>query len=97
MSKIAQYIQLQRISSIPDSELIVSGKAQSLPDYHWCKGCQWGTNLGDRYMCPFVMGSCARIPWSMETPNPEMLIKRIRYDHAYEKAKVDGTCKEEIQ
>lgn len=89
MTKVAHYVQLKRISSIPDSELIVFRKQKDIPDYHWCKGCQWGTNLGDRYMCPFVEGSCVRIPWSIEQPNPEMLHKRIQYEHEYEKHKAE--------
>lgn len=88
MTKVAEYVQLKRISSIPDSELIVSGQVKPLPEYHWCKGCQWGTNLGDRYMCPFVHGSCARIPWSIEAPNHEMLHNRIKYEHYHEEAKI---------
>ena len=89
MSEVARYVQLNRISCIPDSELIISGKQKDVPEYHWCKGCQWGTFLGDRYMCPFVEGSCVRIPWSIENPKPDMLHKRIKYEHEYEKHKVE--------
>lgn len=82
IDQVAKYIHLKRISSIPDSELIISGKMQGLPDKHWCKGCQWATNLDDRYMCPFVEGSCARIPWSIFEPAPDVLHKRIQYEHS---------------
>ena len=91
MTSVARYVALHRISSIPDSELIVSRKQKDIPDYHWCKGCQWATNLGDRYMCPFVEGSCVRIPWSIDNPNPELLHKRIRYEHEHEKNKQEDT------
>ena len=38
-------------------------------DQRWCDGCEWGVFLGDRTYCPFVVGSCARFPGTIEEPD----------------------------
>lgn len=66
-----------------DKDLIVKGAVEELPADHWCEGCAWATRLTDRYMCPFVYGSCVRLPHSIENPNQDILHSRIRYDRIY--------------
>ena len=34
----------------------------------WCYGCEWAKWVGDVCTCPFVEGSCARIPETMKSP-----------------------------
>lgn len=75
-----------RCREIPDSKLIVKSKAEELPIDHWCEGCGFATRLHDRYMCPFIAGSCVRLPGSLEKPSPELLRSRIRYDRIYTQA-----------
>ncbi|MBQ8507203.1 MAG: hypothetical protein IJ466_07240 [Clostridia bacterium] len=65
----------------PDSELIRGGRMQEIPADHWCRECAWATNLMDRFLCPFIEGSCVRIAGTMEKPEPmrlEMEIARKR-------------------
>lgn len=66
-----------------DKELIVKGAIKELPQDHWCEGCGFATRLSDRFMCPFVAGSCVRVPGSLENPSPEILHSRITYDRIY--------------
>lgn len=40
---------------------------------HWCMGCPYATFLGDRFSCPFVVGSCIRLPHTMERPDPTLI------------------------
>lgn len=49
-----------------------------LPEKHFCRGCCWAKVEPPVFMCPFVEGSCARIPETMENPDPEELHKRMR-------------------
>ena len=70
-------------TEVPDDQLITGGKIKPLPPDHWCDGCGFATRLPDRMMCPFVEGSCVRIPGSIENPNPDILHSRIRYDRIY--------------
>lgn len=65
------------LPEVPDSELICKNKRRDLPKGHWRMGCEYTTNLIDRFMCPFVEGSCIKIPRTMENPDPEYLEKRI--------------------
>lgn len=67
----------------PDDQLLVGGTIKPLPPDHWCDGCGFATRLTDRIMCPFVEGSCVRLPGTVEEPNRELLGRRIRYDRAY--------------
>ena len=39
-------------------------------DEHFCMNCSYGKFLGDRFYCPFVEGSCARMPWTITKPAP---------------------------
>lgn len=66
-----------------DKDLIIKGAIKDLPADHWCEGCAWATRLSDRYMCPFVYGSCVRLPKTIDNPDPELLHARIRYDRIY--------------
>lgn len=64
--------------SLPsDDKLLNTGDDNSLPEKHWCRGCVWGINMLDRFVCPFVEGSCARIPETMTNPNPELFRQKI--------------------
>lgn len=36
---------------------------------HWCFGCEWAKWLGDRCSCPFVIGSCVKLPRTMANPD----------------------------
>ena len=40
---------------------------------HWCMNCPYSTFLGDRFSCPFVQGSCIRLPDTMTKPNPKLI------------------------
>ena len=80
---------VERLTAVPDSELIIGGNTKPLPIDHWCEGCPWGSRMHDRYMCPFVEGSCVRLPGSMEHPAPEILHSRITYDRLYTDAHAD--------
>lgn len=73
----------------PDDKLLVNGAIKPLPPDHWCDGCGFDTRLPDRMVCPFVEGSCVRIPGSLENPSPEILHSRIRYDRIYTDAHVE--------
>lgn len=59
---------------------------KALPYYHWCDGCAYGTRLYDRYMCPFVEGSCVRIAGSLDMPDAEKLHNRINCKIIYDSA-----------
>ena len=72
-----------KVSVIPDEQLITNGKIKPLPPDHWCDGCGFATRLADRIMCPFIEGSCVRLPGSIENPNADILHSRIRYDRIY--------------
>ena len=45
-------------------------------DQRWCAGCEWGVFLGDRTYCPFVIGSCARFPGTVEEPDTEVFSEK---------------------
>ena len=62
----------------PDSELIVSDAASSIPEDHWCRGCPWAVNMIDRFVCPFVEGSCARVPETIIEPDMEKLRTKLQ-------------------
>lgn len=79
MNKLARYVQVRRVNQIPDDKLIISGKQFDLPPDHFYRGCCWATELPDRIVCPFVYGSCVRVPGSMEKPNIERLHRRVEY------------------
>ena len=85
--ELAKLMLNRRSDDIPDSDLIISGAHKELPEYHWCKKCVWATNLGDRYMCPFVEGSCVRFPDTIDAPDFNKLTGIIRYHHDYEKTR----------
>lgn len=42
---------------------------------HFCMNCSYGKFLGDRFYCPFVEGSCVRLPGSILKPAPKWLDK----------------------
>ena len=62
---------------------------------HWCSGCEWGYWLPDRCICPFVVGSCARLPDTLLAPIPHLVTaedmrayeKRIRIQQDQEDSK----------
>lgn len=81
LGKVAAEIYRRRMGDVPDSELIISNRQSELPDYHWCLGCQWGTVMADRVMCPLAIGSCARMPETMDNLDPEAVHNRIKHYH----------------
>lgn len=72
---------LRSRETIPDSELIVNGHKE-IPADHWCRGCEWATNLMDRFMCPFIDGSCAKIPMSIKHPDPQFFREELQNHNA---------------
>lgn len=74
---------VRKATYIPDEKLIIKGGTKPLPPDHWCDGCGFATRLPDRFMCPFVEGSCARLPGTLDAPNPDVLHARIKYDRIY--------------
>lgn len=52
--------------------------ARELPKKHFCRGCVWATVNPPVFICPFVEGSCAKIPETLENPDPERLHKWVR-------------------
>lgn len=44
---------------------------------HWCWGCYWAKILQDRFVCPFVNGSCAKIPRTITNPDPALVSSKI--------------------
>ena len=73
---------MEKLSAVPDDQLLTCN-IKPLPMDHWCDGCGFATRMPDRIMCPFIEGSCIRIPGSIEKPCPEILHSRIRYDRIY--------------
>lgn len=68
---------------IPDAELLKGGTFKPLPPDHWCEGCGWAKRMEDRFVCPFVQGSCVRVPGTLEKPDIDLLHKRVQYDRIY--------------
>ena len=60
---------------------------------HYCMGCPWGRYEGDRFFCPFVTGSCARLRGTVEEPIAELADSHLmRLECARRKA---GAMREE--
>lgn len=62
----------------PEAALIRELNARELPEEHWCRGCCWATVQPPVFICPFIEGSCARLPDTLEHPDKEKLRGRIR-------------------
>lgn len=43
----------------------------------WCRGCIWGIDTGTGTYCPFVVGSCVRVPGTISKPDPERVRKAM--------------------
>lgn len=82
-------IQMRYDAPPRDSELIQNGRQKELPGDHWCRGCDWATCLMDRFLCPFIEGSCARFPETILEPHPDMLAAEMHKRKPKEKAEPD--------
>ena len=40
---------------------------------HFCLYCPYAKFIGDRFFCPFVEGTCYKIPSTLVNPNPEIV------------------------
>lgn len=49
----------------------------SMDKNHLCWGCPWAKVLQDRFVCPFVSGSCVKIPKTIANPDPELVSRKI--------------------
>lgn len=70
----------------PEEPLLRNGYKE-IPKDHWCRGCEWAKNLLDRFMCPFIEGSCVKIPMSIQHPDPQFFQEELEYDRLYKAAK----------
>lgn len=73
-----------------DNELIRNGQRLELPQNHWCRGCEWATCLMNRFLCPFVEGSCARIPETILNPSVHRMTEEMQ--KALTKKPTDVDC-----
>ena len=39
----------------------------------FCLNCPYGKFIGDRFFCPFVEGSCIKIPKTIEHPDKDLI------------------------
>ena len=46
---------------------------------HMCWGCPYGRPMEDRFSCIFITGSCARYPWTLENPDPELIAAKAKW------------------
>lgn len=59
------------LSTYKKPQDVDNAKDRLVGEDHYCWGCVWGTPLQDRVVCPFVEGSCARYPQTIDEPDPD--------------------------
>lgn len=59
----------------------------------WCEGCIWGNDTGAGIYCPFVVGSCARVPGTISKPDPELVRKSMIKTMLYGSEKIQESKK----
>ena len=62
----------------PELALRLQLRNRELPEKHWCRGCFWAKIEPPVFVCPFIEGSCAKLPETINRPDPELLRQKMR-------------------
>ena len=54
-------------------------KQFDIPEDHYCWGCPYGKAMQDRFICPFVEGSCARYPQTLMEPDVKLVSTAVHH------------------
>ena len=62
----------------PALELRIKLAYRELPEKHWCRRCPWARAETTVFICPFIEGSCAKLPETINQSNPKLLREKMR-------------------